>query len=62
MADIQIEANIKAGSSTVANAGVRMSVTAGIVVPFTAGFGPAPVQPQAKNTLKISSMDVQPKK
>lgn len=56
MAQIQIEAHLKAESVTTVNAGVRMGVTAGIVVPSSATFG-AP-KPVAKNTLKITSMDV----
>jgi hypothetical protein len=61
VAQIQLEAHIQAESTTKAAVGLHMGLSVGIVVPASAGFGPAPVH-KAKNTLKILSMDVTPKK
>ena len=59
MAEIQLEAHIKAESTTTGAAGLHMGLNIGIVVPLSEGFGPAR---GAKNTLKIAGMDVAPKK
>ena len=57
--NIQIEAKINAGSDSKALAGLRMGLSVGIVVPSTPHFG---LKPVAKNTLKVLSIDVTPKK
>lgn len=59
MADHQLEACIQAKSDAKSAMGLHMGLTLAIVVPASVGFGPVPV---AKNTLRVTGMDVTPKK
>jgi hypothetical protein len=55
----QLEATIDATSDSKAAMGIHMGISVAIVVPASVGFGPVP---RAKNTLKVTGMDVTPKK